>query len=548
MKKLCIVYANCQNELIANYLTKSDEFNREYFIKTIPIHRLIRKQTTIPNRILKQAQLFIYQPVKNVHGDRSTEYLLGKLSADCQHISFPPLYFTGCFPQFCRNPNKRAIESLYPYGIIPQGDANIISMLEQNIGIDKIINHLNSDSFYQRQYLENNVNKGLRELARRESNLSIKISDFIRDNYQKYRLFYAHNHPTDNMGIYVVNQILKLVNFPELDDKLIPNPQRGVLDKIQIPLYPSVVKHLELDFAQSITFYKHKSFCTNRLTLNNYIRKYADIHLAADDSATGSYLRGIEQTKQNELLLAEQSFQEAIAIDDNNPVYYRELATVYEKQGQLDLAKQSLQQAIAIAPDWVEFYQSLADILIAKENLTGATLLYKRAIELEPENKELYSLLGDTFVKLDRLDLAEKCYLRAIKLDFKQADEHRCLGNIYRRQNSLDKAVVHYQEAIEIAPQNPWLYIHLSEILIEQNKLDEANKNCKQSLNCKKFKKVGIYRRIGDLQVKIGSFDDAISTYRRAIKLNPTLPKPAVRQIRSQIRQAADARDCNSVS
>lgn len=549
MKNTCIIYANCQNKLIAELLSQSPDFAAEYTIHGFSVHLLMRGDTPIDDSLLSQTKLFIYQPVKDIHGTCSTNYILSKLPADCQCLSFPPLYFTGYFPQFCKNPSNKVIKPLYPYGIIPQGDANIVSMLEQNLSISEIIKNLEDVDFYQREYLLANVNSSLSELDRRESDLSIKVSSFIRDNYQKYRLFYTHNHPTDRLGICVVNHILQTLNLPELDiEAPAANPKSGILDHAQVPLYPSVIKHLELDFASQITFYNHKSFCTNRLTFRSYIEKYADIHLAAADSATGSYIKGIEQTKQNKLLQAEQSFKKAIAIDNNNAVYYRELATVYQKQGQLDLAESAYKQAIEISPDWVDFYKSLASILTAKQDLIGAALIYKQAIKLEPDNEELYSLLGDTLINLDRLDIAEKCYLRATSLNPHKAHNHRCLGDIYRQQNRLDKAVDRYKKAIAIAPANPWLYIYLSEALLEQNKIEEANKNCKQSLNLKRSKKVGFYRRVGDLQVKIGSFDDAISTYRQAIRLNPNQTPQTVRQIRSQIKQAAEARDCTPVN
>ena len=549
MKKVCIIYANCQNKLLAELLAKSPAFTAEYTVHAFSVHLLLRGKTTLDADLLSQAKLFIYQPVKDIHGVCSTNYILDRLPADCQRLSFPPLYFTGYFPQFCKNPANKVVKQLHPYGIIPQGDRHIISLLDQSSSVEEIADRLADPNFYQRSELLENVENNLNELARRESSLDIKVSDFIRDNYQKYRLFYTHNHPTDKLGIYVVDRILAAIGLPPLAIAApLPNPQTGILDNVQVPLYPSVIEHLELEFASQIAFYQHKSFCTNKLTFRSYIAKYVDVHLDTADSATSHYVRGIEQIQQKQLALAEQSLHQAIAIDGSNAAYYRALATVYQQQEQLDRAEAAYKQAIEISPDWVEFYQSLADILTAKEDLMGAALLYKQAIKLEPENEEFYSLLGDTLVKLERLDLAEKCYLRAVRLNPDKAHNYRCLGDIYRQNKSLDKAVSAYEAAIAAAPTNPWLYVYLSEALIEQNKIEEAKQNCKQSLNFKRSQRVGFYRRVGNLQVKIGSFDEAISTYRQAIKLNPSMPKQTVRQIRSQIQHATQARDCNTAS
>ena len=100
MKKVCLIYANCQNQPIAKYLNRSAEFNREYLIHRFPVHNLIEKQTTIPSELLQKVDLFIYQPVKDIHGERSSKAVLAKLSPRCKKISFPSLYFKGYFPQF----------------------------------------------------------------------------------------------------------------------------------------------------------------------------------------------------------------------------------------------------------------------------------------------------------------------------------------------------------------------------------------------------------------------------------------------------------------
>ena len=130
MKKICIVYANCQNRLIRDLLYRSPDFAAEYEIHGFAVHLLISGAKPISNNLLSRTKLFIHQPVKDIHGDCSSNYILSQLPKDCLCISFPSLYFTGYFPQYCKNPNNKVVKKLYPYGIIPYGDKNIISMIE----------------------------------------------------------------------------------------------------------------------------------------------------------------------------------------------------------------------------------------------------------------------------------------------------------------------------------------------------------------------------------------------------------------------------------
>ena len=419
MKKICIIYANCQNELLAEYLSKSALFNQEYSIKRFPAHLLIQGKTTIPQHLLKQAKLFIYQPVKEAHGKASSKYLLDRLSADCQTISFPSLYFTGYFPQYYKNPHKKVIKSIYPFGIIPEGDINIANILEQEQNIDKIALQLQDADFYTSEFLINNLNSSLEELARRETNLDVKVSQFIRDNYQQHRLFYVHNHPTDILGIYIVNKILNQIDLPQLEQKMSGNPASGILDNTQIPIYPSVIKHLQLDFARQIT-YKHNRFCTNHLSFDRYIKEYINLSLLSPGSSGAYYFEGLKHMDKSQYAQAENSLKQAIKLNPQNAAYYRDLGEIYQQQQQLDKAELVYKKAIELEPEWIDFYKSLGSILITKEDYAGAALTYKQAIKLDPRNEEFYSSLGEVLVKLKRLDLAEKCYLHAIRLNPKK--------------------------------------------------------------------------------------------------------------------------------
>jgi|GEM_PF-2519028 len=549
MKKICIIYANCQGALLTKYLTTSASFNREYQIKRFPIHVLMQKKTSIPSHLLERAKLFIYQPVKEIHGELCSELILNKLPSDCLRISFPSLYFSGYSPQSCKNPVNKVIKPNYPTGLMAQGDTNIISMLESGNTTAQIIKSLSDPDFYSQEFLLSHLNETLAELARRESQLSIKVSQFIKANFQDAYLFYTRQHPSDILGVYVANQILNLLDLTPLSPRSsLKSFWRGVLDTIQVPIYPSVIKHLDLKFVTEKTPYRHFGYCTNSMTFSRYISEYVCLHQSMLGSANSYYFKGIRLADRNKFDEAAMAIKSAIKRKPDNAAYYGELAEILQKQNKLTEAKLAYKKAIQISPDWIDFYKSLGKILVAEGSLAKAILVYKQVARLEPQDEEVYSLLGDALINLKRLDLAEKCYLQAIKFEPTKAHYYRCLGDIYRDNNSLDSAVYYYDRAIALAPNNPWLYVHLSEVLVEQNKIERASQACKQSLKFKKSNKVNLYRRVGDLQLKIGSFNDAIDTYKEAIKLNPNNSKNVLRQIRLQMKQAAEARDCTSVS
>ncbi len=537
MKKVCLIYANCQNKLIAEYLHRSATFCREYIVHCFPVHNLIEQQTTIPEELLQQTDLFIYQPVKNHHGDRSTQSIQKKLSPNCQKISFPSLYFKGYFPQYCKNPHNHIIKPNYPYGIIPHGDANIISLLASGKTADEIITILSDPDFYSPEFLSNTVDRSLQELAKRESNLSVKVSSFIRENYQQYHLFNTQNHPSDILGFHVVNQILKLLKIPILaQDLLTKNPQRWILNKFQIPIYPSVAKHLKLNFIEKDTVYRHSSFSTNGMTFARYIKEYVALCVDSQTYPLQFHFESIALTRQNKLELAASKLQQAIAIAPNNATYYGELGVIFRKQHKLPEAVSAYKKAISLNPKWESFYQSLGQILLANNSLSEAITVYERAIAIDPEYSPFYRLLGDVLMKQNKLAQAEANYLKAIDLEPANAFNYRCLGDIFRKKKAWPEAIKYYNSAIDLSPNTEYFYSNLADIFTQQNNLDKAINIYQQAV--KMFcKNADLHLNIGNLQLRKGNIDDALNAYQKSIELEPHRTKKIFQKLQAVIEK-----------
>jgi tetratricopeptide (TPR) repeat protein len=540
MKKKCIIFANCQSSLIAEYLSKSSHFSQEFVIQKYPVHLLMERKSIIPPQILKQAKLFIFQPVKNTHGNLSSDFILQQLPDNCRCISFPSLYFGGYFPQYCKNPVNKKIKPNYPFGIIPHGDKNIISLLAEDKSVAEITKILSNPDFYSAEYLSTNLYNTLAELENRESQLSIKVSNFLRQHYQKYYLFHTQNHPTDIVGIYIVNQILKLLNFPDLGDPLsFKSPTRGILDNFQIPLYPSVIKHLELTFANNTTFYRHGSFCTNQMTFSRYIAEYIYLHLSTK-SADFHEFKSIDLVKKNQLSQATINLKQAITLKSDNATYYGELGSILKKQSKLDDAALVYQKAIDFSPDWEDFYQSLGEILSKKKNLSGAISVYQKALKLNPCNGELYRLIGDLFFEKNKLEEARTYYQKAIKLEPNIAFYYRCLGDVFKKQHDLNLAITNYQKAIELSPKTAYFYVRLISSLAKQNKFDEAIKYCRQGIDLNPNNPI-LHSTLGNIQLQKGNIDQAFASYQQAIRLNPQQMKNIFPRISTVIKDKTSA-------
>lgn len=282
-KKMAIVYGNCHATVIKSYLENSKLFSSKYFIMEIPnIHKFENDYDCIDEKILENCNLFIYQysSRNNKFGYQlSSEYILSLLSKRCNCINIPNLYCEGSnflFPQvkdiFTNNPfNNNTCCRQFAYA-----DENIDILIKQNKGVEEICNILKSTNFYNKSYISQNFDKNISLLEERDKKFNVKVVDYIKDNYDKFLTYYDVAHPTNIVLKEIGRRILKLLelyspnDYDKIELSTIANR-----DANQIPIYPSVAKHLDLKFDTNLIRKHHSLGCNNRiLDFEDYIREY----------------------------------------------------------------------------------------------------------------------------------------------------------------------------------------------------------------------------------------------------------------------------------
>ncbi|WEG10998.1 WcbI family polysaccharide biosynthesis putative acetyltransferase [Pullulanibacillus sp. KACC 23026] len=239
MKKKCIVYGNCQIGPIRQYLMSSKSFRKLYkMIEVPPVHLCDRKTGLTEAQLneLNDCDLFIYQKVSDTYGPYlATDYLLEKLPDKCQTMTIPVSYFTGYHPQFAK-------------GIQPYADKNIIHLLRQGKCDEDIISIVSDENFYTFEELQKNVQLSLNELKKRSNDLDVTLDDFIERYYKNVHLFFTVNHPNFPIIRYVSKKILAKLGLPA--DELTNVVHHTDFRRYILPIYPSVMKHLNLTFAK----------------------------------------------------------------------------------------------------------------------------------------------------------------------------------------------------------------------------------------------------------------------------------------------------------
>lgn len=206
---------NCQGEAICQYLKTCEEFNNLFNVDYIE-NWILLKQTNknLPKYLnkLKKCDILIYQPLKEKHGKLSTETENGLktiLKQNCKLISFPYIYNSAFWPFF----HSGSIDEEFYPGISGRKLANkevIISLLNR-------YNKTEILQKYENDIINFNYNENFKKtmliLKENEKNTTIKVSEFILNNYKNKRLFLTKDHPTKFILIYCANEILKILNI-----------------------------------------------------------------------------------------------------------------------------------------------------------------------------------------------------------------------------------------------------------------------------------------------------------------------------------------------
>lgn len=263
MKLSTICLGNCHNSGIIYFLNKSEEFKNTFNIKQYANWQLIKNNCEIPFEDIKNADLFIYQPLADVYGCYSTNptienSIITFVKSNCIKISYPYTYNSALWPicQAGRRQNRWfGWQSIYKLILAGLDHHDIIHLYDEN----KI------DFEYKNRFIET-----MEILEKKELKTDIKISKYIKENIQKKLLFTIPQHPTDFVFFMISNQILKILNMKLLSEECVVNDNDVDLedstywrpDKM-FPIHQSAIDYYNLSFGSkyikdSHEFYKNR--------------------------------------------------------------------------------------------------------------------------------------------------------------------------------------------------------------------------------------------------------------------------------------------------
>lgn len=278
-KPVCTIYGNCQGLFIYDLLKKY--FPETYKYNYISNWKSIEDPQNFSALQCQEADIFIYQPIEG-YGQIDSEYIKNHLlKPSCITISFAYLYFKGYFPDYVKDENNlKTVSWNAPYGLFPYGQKKIQELINNGIPIDKIVKISKGKNFLKPEFIQNELNEGMRILRKKEEVTDIKLADFIEKNYSKIRLFHSVNHPSN----FLLNELAKEVlfrmglDFHEIENQFLNGDE--YFHWTHPIIYPCVAKVLKLQFdTQQTTLAEidNEQIKVNLVLYDYYIKKYFEI-------------------------------------------------------------------------------------------------------------------------------------------------------------------------------------------------------------------------------------------------------------------------------
>jgi tetratricopeptide (TPR) repeat protein len=166
--------------------------------------------------------------------------------------------------------------------------------------------------------------------------------------------------------------------------------------------------------------------------------------LRRDQPKKPSEPRAETVVRREDVVLAEEYFRAASALDDGSVATRDEAAAAYRKALELD-------------PCLVAAIINLANIHYSHDELAEAQALYERAIGLESDFFEAHFNLGNIYHDLGRFAEAQTCYREALRLNPFYADAHFYLAVTFEKLGLSHEARPHWRAYRQLAPQGEWV-------------------------------------------------------------------------------------------
>lgn len=232
---------------------------------------------------------------------------------------------------------------------------------------------------------------------------------------------------------------------------------------------------------------------------------------------------GLFKMNDKDLAKAIQYFLTAEKIDDKNPEYAYNLASVYFLNGWLNEALKCFNKAICLSPDNIDYHYSLAYLYYQKKEYDKASfeLDFIKTIE---QHHELSNVLSAMIISKKGDVLTARKQLENI-VKYSQDDfAYYALSQIYKELSLLDLAKESILHALDSNPTSLEYLSEITEIELKQRNYEQALKYAQEILKINE-KYVYAYIAIAKINFETKNIDETFDAAQKIIELDSNCPE-----------------------
>ncbi|WP_298363967.1 WcbI family polysaccharide biosynthesis putative acetyltransferase [Azospirillum sp.] len=277
-RKLFVLVGTCISFGLQYMLLRSPEFRRAYRLKAYRTHRhqQFMADLAIPDEELVQADVIAFHPPGWADWGNEEAYrsLLRSIPAHVRRISYPYPIFPALWPFHCHDtrnedaahePTPELLPPHYPYG-----DSWILSKLRKNMSADQILREYLDLDIPSITDVDGLLRKSLEIQQTKEDSTTVKILDFVQENFRTEKTFITMNHVGNFALLHMTNQILNILDIKRLDQTILHTVSE--LIQFEMPIHPSIIRHFGLRHVGPETRYAIDRF--KRQTIQEYVEDY----------------------------------------------------------------------------------------------------------------------------------------------------------------------------------------------------------------------------------------------------------------------------------
>jgi tetratricopeptide (TPR) repeat protein len=151
---------------------------------------------------------------------------------------------------------------------------------------------------------------------------------------------------------------------------------------------------------------------------------------------------------------AQEEFQKALALDQNNAEALLNLASIQQGKGQSARAQHLIERALAVDPNSIGALAQLAELKRDEGDVDGAIRLFGEALAIDDSQPFLFQGVGDVLQRAGRYEEAEQAFKEVLALE---PDSFKARYNLlvtYSNWGKVDEAIAIGEEALELDPKN----------------------------------------------------------------------------------------------